>query len=221
MEGREKEIKGWFEQCNAIWVHDGDPKSPHAELTSGKCSNAYFNCPEVLKKPMFNLALAERLVVELRKNRIDIVEDKIDWVIGSPYSAITFSYEVAKLLNAIHGFTEKEQKPGSKKMLWQRMTIPEGSKVLQIEELITTSQTFVNVRQAVEEGNKYPVNFLDEVGVIVHRPPKLPADYGDRKIVSLIEQEVWAVEPEDCKLCKKGSPRFKPKSHWAELTGKS
>lgn len=211
-------ILHWFEACDAVWLHDGDPRKPHAELTSGMCSNGYFNCPEVLKYPNLGEILAKQLVRRLKTNGLE----QVNWVIGSAYAAITFSYEVAKALGTIHGFVEKDPAdPKGKRMLWRRMTIPAGALILQIEELITTSGTFKEVRRAVEEGNPEPVNFLPLVGVLVHRPPKLPIDYGDRKVVGLIEKEVWAVEPNECPLCKAGSPRYRPKTHWRELTGKS
>lgn len=207
----------WFEIFDAIWIHNGDNSSPHAELTTGLCSNGYFNCPEILKYGNLNEIFAFQLYLKLLESGIN--ENEIDWVIGSPYSAITFSYEVSKLFGAIHGFTEKDPNdPKGKRMLWRRMNIPKGSKVLQIEELISTSHTFKEVRRAVEDGNAEPVDFLPEVGVLIHRPAKLPIDYGDRKIVALVEREIWAIDPKDCHLCKNGSPRYKPKSHWKELT---
>ncbi|MDO8686921.1 MAG: hypothetical protein Q7K11_01800 [Candidatus Berkelbacteria bacterium] len=212
-------ILRWFYSHNAAWVHDGDPKKPHAELTSGRCSNGFFDCMRLLCHPNLNEILAQQLVYRLHRH--DLGTQKVDWVIGSPYAAITFSYEVAKALSAMHGFVEKDPTdPSGKRMFWQRMQIPAGSNVLQIEELITTSGTFREVRRAVIEGNGEPVNFLPLVGALVHRPSKLPADYGLIKVVALIEKEVWAVEPEDCLLCAGGSARYRPKSHWAELTGK-
>ena len=211
-----EEILGWFETCDAYWMHDGNPGKPHAELTSGKCSNGYFNCPEVLKYPGLNEILACQLAVLVNDN---LKGRKVDWVIGSPYSAITFSYEVAKALKAIHAFAEKDP-ADPRRMIWKRMTIPKGSVVLQVEELITSGGTFRKVRRAVEEGNKYPVNFLSIVATLVHRPSRLPADYGDIKVISLIEREIWAVDQKDCPLCRAGSPRYRPKTHWKKLTGK-
>lgn len=211
------EILHWFDLCDAAWVHDGDPKKPHAELTSGMCSNGFFDCMRVLKYPN----LAEILGWQLARKLEGYMSETVDWVIGSAYAAITFSYEVAKALRAIHSFVEKDSADlKGKKMLWARMKIPAGAKVLQIEELITTSGTMTEVRRAVEEGNGEPVNFLPIVGALVHRPPRLPADYGDRKVIAVIEKEIWAVDPKDCSLCKAGSPRYRPKTHWAELTGK-
>lgn len=207
-----------FDACDAAWMHDDDPKNPHAELTSGKCSNGFFDCMRVLCRANLNEILALQLV---RKLRAENLIGKIDWVIGSPYAAITFSYEVAKALGAIHAFAEKDPSdPKGKKMVWRRMKIPEGANVLQIEELITTSGTFKEIRRAVKEGNPDPVNFLPVIGALVHRPPKLPADYGDIKVIALVEKEVWAVEQNECELCKAGSKRLRPKANWAELTGK-
>lgn len=211
-------IMRWFEQCDAAWVHDGDPKKPHAELTSGKCSNAFFDCLRVLRHPNLCQILANQLFRKLQAFGIK----EADWVVGSAYAAITFSYEVAKLFGATHGFVEKDPKdPDGKRMLWSRMTIPAGARVLQVEELITTIGTTREVRRAVLEGNaEKPVNFLPVVGVLVHRPPKLPAAYGDFQVIAVIEKEVWAVDP-PCDLCKAGSARYRPKTHWKELTGKA
>jgi len=219
----EDEILALFRARDAVWLHGGDPKKPHAELTSGKCSNGYFNCSKILCFPSFAEILAWHLVYKLREQGIK--PGTIDWVIGSPYAAITFSYKVAELLGAVHGFPEKDPTvvptdPKGKRMLWKRWQIPKGAKVLRIEELITTLGTTMSVRQAVKRGNSEPVEFSSVVGTLVHRPPKLPISYAELRIVALVEKEVWAVEPSKCPLCKAGSKRLKPKSNWAELTGK-
>lgn len=102
------------------------------------------------------------------------------------------------------------------------MQIPPGEKVLQVEELITTSSTFKEIRRAVEAGNNAPVNFISEVGALVHRPGKLPAEYDGRRVIALIEKEIQIFEPgpETCPYCAAGSLPLRPKQNWAELTGK-
>jgi len=213
-----EEILHWFDLCDAVWLHDGDPTKPHAELISGKCSNGYFDCGRVLCYPNISEILARQLVRKL-KAEIPLRIQEVEGVIGSAYTAITLSYEVAKALDVIHWFVEKDP-DDQKRMIWRRQTIPARSQVLQIEELITTAHTMEEVRRAVEEGNSELINFMPIVGALIHRPPALPVDYGDTKVVALIEKEVWAVDPSDCHLCQAGSPRYRPKSHWQELTGK-
>lgn len=214
-----EEILEWFDLCDAFWMHSGDVNNPHAKLTSGMCSNGFFDCLRVLKYVNLSEILANQLARRIRKV---IGDQKVDWVIGSPMAGITFGHDVARALGASKFmFTEKDTLQKGK-MTWNRIVIPEGETVLQVEELTTTSKTLNNVQEAVNTGNLNLVNWLNVIGILVHRPPKLPVDhYGDRGIVSLIEKEIWAVDPSECYLCKAGSKRYRPKTHWKELTGKA
>ncbi len=218
----EAQILEWFNAGEALWMHEGDPspKRPHAELTSGLCSNGYFDVPRLLSFPHIAELLARQLAWLLQQeSEIGILPSSASWVVSSAYSAITFGHEVAKALNARFANVEKDPTdPDQKKMLWRRLAIPGGSRVLQIEELITTMGTTAEVRRAVEKGNPHSITFLPIVGTLVLRPPKLLTNYGDRKVVALIQKEIWAKHPQECPLCAVGSPRLKPKTHWAELT---
>ena len=51
------EILTWFDLLDAAWIHNGDPKNPHAELTSGWCSNGFFDCLRVLYTVIFRLII--------------------------------------------------------------------------------------------------------------------------------------------------------------------
>ena len=214
-----EEILRWFEICDAGWTHDGNSKSPHVVLHSGKCSNGYFNCSRIFCYPNLCAIFANQLV-----QKISFKE--IDWVVSSSYAAITFGYEVAKVFGVRFGFTEKDLED-PKKQIWKRFSIPKNSNVLQIEDLITTSDTFKEVRRAVTADNSETVNFLPFVGALIHRPETLPMSYrigGKKKetvhVEALIEKEIWTTEQKNCPLCDAGSERLSPKSHWAELTGK-
>lgn len=213
----EEEILRWFELCDAAWYHSGNPKDPHAELTSGCCSNGFFDCLRVLKYVNLSDILAYQLARQIR----DIIGDQqIDWVIGSPMAGITFAHDVARALGApINMFVEKDPN-NSGEMLWNREVIPEGASVLQIEELTTTAKTLDAVQKAVDQGNPYPVNWIPYIGILVHRPPSFVTCYGGREVISLIEKKVWAVLQDECPLCAAGSERLKPKTHWGELTRK-
>ncbi len=213
------QINNIVKRLNAGWIHDGNPENPHAVLTSGLCSNAYFNVSRIASNPIAMEGLAYNLMRKIlpRIGGEDIV------VVGSAYAGIIPSYMVALHLGASHVYTEKGPKG---EMVWTgRFSIPEDAYVLQIEDLITTFKTTEAVRRTIIAGNKNPVKFCPFVGTIVHRPAKLPVEYffdGEKiEIISLIEKEVWAVPQEECPLCKQGSKRVKPKEHWSELTNKS
>ena len=211
------EILSWFRMADALWGYEGDPSlnKPHAELTSGLCSNGYVNCPCLLSYPNVTHILANTIVAKLAI--VGVVD--VDWVVSSAYAAITFGHEVAKVFGARFGNTEKDPAdPEQKRMLWRRLTIPKGAIVLQVEDLITTMGTTKRVRRAVEQDNAEPVKFLSTVGTLVHRRADPAAVLRDEDIISLLEMEVWAKPPDECPLCAVGSPRVKPKTHWRELT---
>jgi orotate phosphoribosyltransferase len=206
-----------FIRENAIWFfdyNDGNPSSPHAELTSGLCSDGYINCRVVLSDPQNSQWLAVQLVKASVARNVKYP----DWVVGSPYAGITFSYEVARLMGAKHGFPQKDPKD-DKKMVWVGPTIPEGATVLQCEELITTLGTAVKVREAITTGNPPVVHFIRHVLTIVHRP-EIISDWDEATIIALIRREVKTWQPQECPLCKAGSPRVRPSKNWAELTSK-
>jgi orotate phosphoribosyltransferase len=219
-----EEILSWFTNEDAFWAYEGNPspQKAHAELVSGLCSDGFFDCLLVLRYPNIAEILGRQLARRLIQN--GWLPSKANyWVVSSAYAAITFGHEVAKGLGAIFMNTEKDPKD-PKKQIWQRMTIPTGAYIFQAEELITTSGTFQEVERAVNEGNKEAVTFYSPVGVLVHRPPKLPAvyegKYGGRQVIALVEKEIRVYKPEECPYCAVGSPRYRPKTHWAELTGK-
>ena len=213
----EEEILALYERENAIWFFDynGDPKVPHVELTSGLCSDGYVNSAPVLADPEKVSMLVSELVTRLAKRKVV----KFDWVIGSAYSAITFSYELAGQFGAKHGFVKKDPE-NQKRMVWTDLTIPTGAMILQCEELITTFGTALEVRRAVQEGNKEPVFFLPDVATAVYRPEKLQGGLID--VISLVAREVKTWKPGECPLCIQGSPRLRPRvtqENWARLTG--
>lgn len=219
----QEEFLYWFDLLDAGWKHSGDPKDPHAELTSGLCSNGFFDCLRVLK----NVKLSEILAYQLALRLLDAARSAgefpgIQWVIGSPMAGITFAHDVARAIQSPNSFfLEKDPKdPSGKKLLWKRVAIGEEEPVLQIEELITTAGTTNEVVRAIREGNPNPVKFVPYIGTLVHRPSKMVDEYGGRKVVALISEEVWAVPPEECPLCAQGSKRLRPKTNWKELTGK-
>jgi len=72
-------IEKIFKEKRACWIHSGDPAEPHVELSSGLCSNAYFNCSRVLCDPILVEELARLLGNKLKQAGI---EDSFpDWVV--------------------------------------------------------------------------------------------------------------------------------------------
>jgi len=213
----QEEVLTWFKMLSAGWVHDGDPSKPHAILHSGKHSDGFFLCKRVLAWGNLREVLAACIINELRKVGLG----KIDGVFGSPYSSILLAGDVGRLLGVKTYVPEKDPKDLSGKRMFFKPDdpIPEGSVVLQVEELVTTWDSGGATAEAVKAGNPFPVTFAPFVGVLVHRPPEivriLPCG---RIIVPFIERQVNAWDPTECPFCAAGSRAVFPKTQWAQLT---
>jgi len=208
----------WFAALQAGWVHNGDHNKPHAILHSGLHSDGFFLCKRVLGFANLREILAGAIVVRLARANMD---HNIGGVFGSPYSSILLAAEVARILRVKVYVPEKDPTdPAGKCMIFKSDDpIPEGARLLQIEELVTTFDSGEATANAIVGGNPCPVAFMPFVGVLVHRPKIINRTLADRReIVPFIEKQVSAWPADDCPLCKAGSPAVFPKKDWAKLT---
>ena len=211
-----REVKNIFEICNALWIYQGLPDEPHALLTKGGHSDAYFNVNAVTQFPNFRRRLG--LDITLKLVDAGITKKDVDVVVSSTYAATSIGQKVADYLDAMFVFTEKD----GKNQKWSgRFEIPSGARVLQVEELITTLGTTVQVESVVLGANPdiefVEINRKTAVATIIHRPSQLPIEYNSYEIIALMEVEVHNWDSEECPLCKKGSKALKPKPNWQKF----
>jgi hypothetical protein len=216
-----KEIIHIFVTCNAFWRHPaaGNPKAPHALLTTGKHSDIYVNCPRVLSYSNLCQIMAFQLFSKLS----EVYKGPINWVLGSDSSALGLSKDIANLAKAQWHPMQKVKSPGGEeRQVWEKAVILPGETVLHVEELMVTSTTFQRVRKGIKEAHpEYPVQFVPYVPVLILRPKdKKPIKIHDQFITALyIETMVVDVdEGEECPLCAQGSEALKPKGeNWKKM----
>ncbi|MFH2063191.1 MAG: hypothetical protein ABIJ46_03510, partial [bacterium] len=154
----------WLKLVEGYWRHDGDPQRPHAELTSGLCSNGYVNVPRLLVYANACQAIGRALVDLLSLKE----RSGVDWVVGSDHAAATLSFSVAGWLNCRHDFTERDPNLGQR---WVRHDIASAERVVHVEEIVTTGNTVRQVRQALARWTDGPVRILPCVLTAVRRGP--------------------------------------------------
>lgn len=205
----DEEVRHLFKLCDALWLHSGNPAAPHAELTSGKCSNGFIDSLRCIRYSYLCHFLAEQLV---KKFKTAYPTLGVDWVIGSDHAGAAFSHSVAFLLHTQHDFTEKG---GGKSQVWKRFEIKPEESVLQVEELITTTSTLQAVREGIRAGNQSPVTFAPVSLTLIHRSQIY--EFEGMPIFYLAHYDIDVWEPSDCPLCAQGSKRLRPKQNWKEL----
>lgn len=215
----EEEWMRVFTERGAFWLHDENPKRPHALLTSGMHSNGFFNGskviedPEVLGKAMHDLfQKIEQEGGELPRTVGDRLKRDVV-VIGSALGACDLSYELGRILQCKRGFTEPVEEDGKKTMVLKRFEIPADKHVLVVEDVFTTGGT---TEQTIASIEKKGATVWPILGVLVNRSGK--SNLGDRKVAAVIDRPMPMWAPEECPLCQAGSEAIRPKGNWDRLT---
>lgn len=184
------------EEIMDIFTTTGAMLTGHFRLTSGKHSNRYFQCAQVLQHPRYT----EILCSELARR---FAGQGVATVIGPAMGGIIVSYEVARALEARSLFTEREN---GKMVLRRNFSIAPGEKILVVEDVITTGGS---VAEVIEVARSLGAEVVG-VGVLVDRSNGRAALGVPTE--SLIEVTVEAFEPDHCPLCAQGTPAIKPGS---------
>jgi orotate phosphoribosyltransferase len=184
------------EEIIKLFTDTGVLKTGHFLLTSGRHSDRYMQCAQLLQYP----DAAEKACSELAQKFKGM---DIQTVIGPALGGILVSYEVARVLKARSIFAEREN---GVMTLRRGFTLKPGEKVLVVEDVVTTGGS---VKEVIDLAKAHGADVL-AVGALVDRSGGrvdfgVPAHY-------LLEMEIKSYLPEECPLCKQGVPAIKPGS---------
>ncbi|MFO7154217.1 MAG: orotate phosphoribosyltransferase [Caldicoprobacter oshimai] len=168
----------------------------HFLLTSGRHSGEYLQCAKVFQYPRYAEEITRALADKFKDDRIDIV-------VGPAIGGIILSYEMGRCLGIKTIFAERED---GKMTLRRGFEIPEGSRVLVVEDVVTTGGSVKEVMEVVKNCGGEVVG----VGAVVDRSGG-NVDFGV-KFHSVISMDVKSYAPEECPICRTGLPLVKPGS---------
>jgi len=166
----------------------------HFLLTSGRHSDRFIQCAQVLQYPDKAEELCRRLAEQFR-------DFGVETVIGPAVGGIVVSYEVARHLKARAIYADKKE---GKLTLGRGFRFREGERTLVVEDVTTTGGSVKKVIDIVEEYGGKPVG----VGVLVDRTAgKIEYPVPAKSVVQL---EVESYPKEECLLCKRGVALMDP-----------
>ena len=180
-----------------IFTDSGALLSGHFLLTSGRHSDRYMQCAQVLKYPEHTEKLARWLAA-------DFADDRIDLVIGPAIGGIIVAYETGRQLGVPAIFSERDS--SGSMALRRGFEIPPGQRVLVVEDVTTTGGSVREVMQLVKESG----GIVAGVGVLVDRSNG-QVDFGVKQR-AVITMEVLSWDAAECPLCRGGSEPVKPGS---------
>jgi orotate phosphoribosyltransferase len=132
----------------------------HFLLTSGRHSDTYFEKFRVIEQPAVLSALCTEIATRF-------ADDGIDLVAGPTTGGIIIAFEVARQIGIQAVYVESEN--GVKK-LRRGGQIPPGSRVLVVDDVLTTGTSVREVLQVVREAGGEPAG----VGLLIDRSESDP-----------------------------------------------
>ena len=117
----------------------------HFILSSGLRSSKYVQCAQLLSKPF----MAEKICISLA-NKIKSEFKHIDLILSPAMGGIVVGYEIGRLLNIQNIFAERVNKEF---VLRRDFIIKKNSKVLIIEDVITTGKSSLECSSLVTKAN--------------------------------------------------------------------
>ena len=173
----------------------------HFRLTSGLHSPEYLQCALVLQHPAF----AERLGRELAGQLQALIHDrKVDVVASPANGGLIVGHEVARARGARFLFAERDAQ--GRMALRRGFTVDPGASAVVVEDVVTTGGS---TREVVDLLVSAGARVL-AAGSIIDRSGG-QAGVGVPR-VALATLQVVTFPPEDCPLCREGSPVTKPGS---------
>jgi orotate phosphoribosyltransferase len=173
----------------------------HFRLTSGLHSPEYLQCALVLQYPKHAEHFGRLMATEFRR-----LEPTLNaGVVASPaIGGLIIGHEVARALSARFIFTERD---ASGKMVLRRgFSVEPGEVAVVVEDVVTTGGSSREVIDILKESGARVIG----AGSIIDRSGGA-ADLGLPR-VALKTMQVVSYPPDDCPLCRAGSPVEKPGS---------
>ena len=173
----------------------------HFKLTSGLHSPEYLQCALVLQYPRHAEHFGRLLAAEFRRLEPTL---NISVVAAPALGGLIIGHEVARALGARFVFTERD---ASGQMVLRRgFAIEPGETAVVVEDVVTTGGS---TREVIEILQKMGARVI-AAGSIIDRSG------GGAKLgvpqAALKTLQVTTYAPEDCPLCRAGSPAVKPGS---------
>ena len=123
----------------------------HFILSSGLHSSKYIQCAKLLSKPYLADKICKSLAVKIKRNF-----KKIDLILSPAMGGIIIGYEIGKILKKETIFCERVK---GKFEIRRGFNITKGSRVLIIEDVITTGKSSMECFSLIRKKKAIPIGF--------------------------------------------------------------
>ena len=174
----------------------------HFVLSSGLHSPQYVQCAKLLSYPKKSEKFCKSLSSKIKKKF-----KKIDIILSPAMGGIVIGYIVGNLMNKETIFCERVN---GKFILRRGFSIKKNSKVLIVEDVITTGKSSLECARLVKKYKSKVVGYA----CLINRSNKASLKIKDKNIVSQIKLEIPTYKKNDLPIELKKIPITKPGSRY-------
>ena len=174
----------------------------HFVLSSGLHSPKYVQCAKLLSYPKKSEKFCKSLTSKIKKKF-----KKIDIILSPAMGGIVIGYIVGNLLNKETIFCERVN---GKFTLRRGFSIKKNSKVLIVEDVITTGKSSLECARLVKKFKSKVVGYA----CLINRSSKPSLKIKDKNIISQIKLEIPTYKKNDLPIELKKIPITKPGSRY-------
>ena len=174
----------------------------HFVLSSGLHSPQYVQCAKLLSYPKKSEEFCKSLSTKIKKKF-----KKIDIILSPAMGGIVIGYIVGNLLNKETIFCERVN---GKFILRRGFSIKKNSKVLIVEDVITTGKSSLECARLIKKYKSKVVGYA----CLINRSSKPSLKIKDKNIVSQIKLEIPTYKKNDLPIELKKIPITKPGSRY-------
>lgn len=176
----------------------GALKTGHFLLASGRHSDVYLEKFDLLRNPKATERVCARFVEAFKDIAVDVV-------VGPTTGGILLAFETARQMELPAAYAERASAGGDAREVRRSTVFPDGSKVLVLDDILTTGGS---VRETLIALEAHPVEVVG-IGVLVDRSNG-KVSFGDVPLRPLAQQNVESWKAADCPMCERGEPLVKP-----------
>ncbi len=212
-----RDESGWiaeYQRKGALWIHDGNPRRPHARLTSRNCSDGFFDSRPIIADQRLLQEAADDLC-EL----LDIDLTRVDGVAGPKNGGTELARCMSSRISTLTGkpcFLVSPTKQGDgaeRTMIFSASELPllRDRAVLICDDVKSSGGSLEQTARAVSIAGG---SVLTVMPTLVDRSG---LEIDERGSIALIHRAMPMWKPEECPLCAAGSRALRPKDNWAAL----
>ncbi len=176
-------------------------KTGHFLLSSGLHSAKYFEKFRILENPEL-VVMFGKMIAEYYKNK------GISIVCGPTTGGVIIAYEVARQMGLKCIFAESKP-PEAGRVIRRGFTIPEGAKILVVDDILTTGGS---IKETLDALKSFPGKVIG-ISVLIDRSSeaiKFNEMVPEAEFFACYKMAVKNYEPNNCSLCKVNIPLQAP-----------